>query len=376
MILNRRTMLLAPLVGPVICALDRGGAFAGMIPDEMTHFISAMPKAEYHVHLEGTLEAEMRFALARRNGVKLPYADVAALKRSYVFHDLPTFLAVYYDGMNVLLKEQDFYDLCYAYLAKAHAQNILYAEMFFDPQQHLNRGVPIEAVIGGITRARADALDKLGIESQSILCFMRDLPPENAMAALDLALPYKAKLVGVGLDSDEKDNPPGKFAAHFAKARAAGLKVTAHCDVNQKNTLDHIREALVDLAVDRIDHGGNILQSPELMAIAKRRNIYFTVCPTFSGHVEVAGKPVDVVRGMLDQGLNVTINSDDPAYMGSEYLSQVMMKVQRNCNLTKAELVKIERNAFEMAWIAPDSRKRFLAKLDTFARKNGVNGKT
>jgi adenosine deaminase len=339
---------------------------------EMARFIAAMPKAEYHVHLEGTLEAEMKFALAKRNGLSLPYADPAALRRSYEYHDLPSFLAIYYSGMSVLLKEQDFYDLAYAYLAKAASQNILYAEMFFDPQEHLKRGVPMEAVIGGITRARRDAQRRLGIRSQLILCFLRDLSTKSAMAALDAALAMKEQLIGVGLDSDEKDNPPGKFAAPFAKARAAGLKVTAHCDLNQKDSLEHIREAIVDLKVDRIDHGGNILQSPELVALAKHRGLFFTVCPSFSGQVVGVGGQIDVVRGMLDQGLNVTINSDDPAYMGSKYLLDVLADAQARSALTKRELVRIERNAFNAAWISQEERQPYLDRLDTFARTWGV----
>lgn len=371
MLLSRRSFAQAALLAPALYALGATRALAAPAGD-MAAFIAAMPKAEYHVHLEGTLEAEMKFALAQRNGLKLPYADVAAMKRSYVYHDLPSFLAIYYDGMNVLLKQQDFYDLAYAYLAKAHSQKVLYAEMFFDPQQHIDRGIPVEAVIEGITQARADAQGKLGIESQLILCFMRDLTADNAMKALDAALPYKDKLIGVGLDSDEKDNPPGKFAAHFAKARAAGLHVTAHCDVNQKDTLGHIREALLDIHVERIDHGGNILQSPELMGIARERGIPFTVCPTFSGQILVDGKPVDVVRGMLDNGLKVTLNSDDPAYMGSEYINDVMIKAQVRSQLTKAELVRIERNAFDAAWIAPERKAAFQARLDAFAKAQGV----
>lgn len=375
MLLSRRLFTQAALLVPALPALAGVRALAAPADGaagDMARFIAAMPKAEYHVHLEGTLEAEMKFALAQRNGVKLPFADVAAMKRSYVYHDLPSFLAIYYDGMNVLLKQQDFYDLAYAYLAKAHAQNVLYAEMFFDPQQHIDRCIAVEAVIEGITQARADAQAKLGIESQLILCFMRDLTADNAMKALDAALPYKDRLVGVGLDSDEKDNPPGKFAAHFAKARAAGLHVTTHCDVNQKDTLGHIREALLDIGGERIDHGGNILQSPELMAIARQRGITFTVCPTFSGQILVNGKPVDVVRGMLDNGLKVTLNSDDPAYMGSEYINEVMVKAQIRSNLTKAELLRIERNAFDAAWIAPERKAAFQARLDAFARAQGV----
>jgi len=377
---NRRNLIRAALSAPLLCALPAGPLAAvrpartpgGAAPDRMARFIAAMPKAEYHVHLEGTLEAEMKFVLARRNGLALPYPDVAAMKASYKYHDLPSFLAIYYDGMKVLLREQDFYDLAYAYLAKAASQNILYAEMFFDPQEHLKRGIAMEAVIGGISRARADAERRLGIQSQLILCFVRDLSADSAMAALDAALPLKQYLVGVGLDSDEKNNPPNKFAEHFAKARAAGLKVTAHCDLNQEDVLEHLRQAIVDLKVDRIDHGGNILQSPELIALARERNLFFTVCPSFSGRATGEGPPIDVVRGMLDQGLNLTINSDDPAYMGSEYLNAVLVSAQRRSGLTERELVRIERNAFNAAWISDERRSHFHARLDDFARKWGV----
>jgi len=366
-----RIALHAPLAGAAL-SLPLHAAPASDDGD-MARFIAEMPKAEYHVHLEGTLEAEMKFALADRNGVSLPFADVAAMKHSYLaIHDLPSFLAIYYDGMKVLLKEQDFYDLAYAYLTKAASQNVLYAEMFFDPQEHLKRGVPIESVMGGITRARTDAQAKLGIRSQLILCFMRDLSADSAMAALDAALPMKGDLVGVGLDSDEKGNPPSKFAAHFARARAAGLKVTAHCDLNQDNTLEHIRQAIVDLNVDRIDHGGNILQSPDLIALAKQRNLYFTVCPGFSGQVRSGATSQDVVRGMLDAGLNITLNSDDPAYMGSQYMNEVLVRAQKESALTKQELVRMERNAFNAAWLTEAARKPLLARLDAFARKWNV----
>lgn len=376
---HRRNLIRAALTAPLLSALPR--PLAGATPsrstgDEattrMARFIAAMPKAEYHVHLEGTLEAEMKFALARRNGLTLPYPDVAAMKASYKYHDLPSFLAIYYDGMRVLLHEQDFYDLALAYLAKAASQNILYTEMFFDPQEHLKRGVPIEAVIGGISRARADAEMQYGIQSQLILCFVRDLSPDSAMAALDAALPMKQYLVGVGLDSDEKGHPPIQFAAHFAKARAAGLKVTAHCDLNQEDILEHLHQAIVDLKVDRIDHGGNVLQSPELMQLAKQRNLFFTVCPSFSGRATGAGKPLNVVRGMLDQGLNFSINSDDPAYMSSEYLTEVLIRAQVQSSLTERELIKIERNAFNAAWISEERRAQFVDRLDAFARTWGV----
>lgn len=359
---------LAALAGTLIRPAQ---ATAPMTDPALARFIAAMPKAEYHVHLEGTLEAEMKFVLAARNGITLPYADVAAMKASYLFHDLPSFLKIYYEGMTVLVTEQDFFDLAYAYLSKAASANVLYAEMFFDPQEHLKRGIAMATVIGGITRARREAEARLGIQSQLILCFVRDLSPESAMAALDAALPFKADLVGVGLDSDEKGNPPEKFTAHFAKARANGLRVTAHCDVDQENTLDHIRTALVDLKVDRIDHGGNIVQSPELVAIAKARGLYFTICPTFSGTLRGGGGNVDVVRAMLDAGLKVTISSDDPAYMGSEYINDVLIRAATRSHLSRAELIQIERNGFEAAWLPAERKATFLARLDGFAKTFG-----
>ncbi len=367
---SRRHIVSAALWSPLLTAIPARAATAPQ-DDDMARFITAMPKSEFHVHLEGTLEAEMKFALAQRNGLTLPYADVAAMKKSYIYNDLPSFLRIYYEGMTVLLKEQDFYDLTYAYLSKAASEHVLYTEMFFDPQSHTSRGIAIDVVIHGIARAQADAQRQLGIESQLILCFMRDLSAESAMETLEAALPLKHYLVGVGLDSDEQGNPPEKFVAVFAKARAAGLKLTMHCDVNQTDTLANIRTVIEDIGVDRIDHGGNILQSPALMVEAKRRNLSFTVCPTFSGVAKSGDRSIDVVRGMLDNGLNVTISSDDPAYMGSEYLTQVLIRAQAQNRLTKAELLRIERNGFEAAWITPARRDRFLAKLDAFARDAG-----
>lgn len=361
-----RRALLASMAA--LFAIPRqAGANASVADPQLARFIAAMPKAEYHVHLEGTLEAEMKFALAHRNGLKLPFPDVAAMKASYKFNDLPSFLTIYYDGMKVLLKEQDFYDLTYAYLTKAASQNIVYTEMFFDPQEHLKRAVPMAAVIGGITRARRDAQAALGIRSQLILCFVRDLSAQSAMAALDAALPFKEHLVGVGLDSDEKGNPPEKFRSHFAKARANGLHVTAHCDVDQVETLRNIRTALLDLKVDRIDHGGNIVQSPELVAVARDRGIYFTVCPTFSGTLRAGmQQPVDVVRAMLEAGLKVTISSDDPAYMGSEYLNDVFIRAADRSQLTRAEIILIARNGFEAAWLPAADKSAMIAQLENY----------
>lgn len=368
--ITRRTLMAGMAATAAWAALPRwasAAAPADGVEPALAKFITGLPKTEYHVHLEGTLEAEMKFALAARNGLKLPFAGIAAMKASYAYHDLPSFLAIYYDGMKVLLQEQDFHDLAYAYLAKAAAQNVIYTEMFFDPQEHLKRGVPMESVIMGITRARREAEAKLGIRSQLILCFVRDLTAETAMAALDAALPFKQHLIGVGLDSDEAGHPPEKFAAHFAKARANGLQITAHCDIDQADTLRNIRTALVDLKVDRIDHGGNIVQSPELVAIAKEQGMVFTVCPTFSGTLRKGlVQPVDVVRAMLDAGLKVTISSDDPAYMASEYINEVFLRAVTRSNLTRADLTIIARHGFEAAWLPDSDKAALLAKLNAY----------
>lgn len=335
-------------------------------------FIAGMPKAEHHVHIEGTLEPEMKFDLAARNGIDLPFKTVAEMRASYVYDDLPSFLAIYYDGMKVLLQRQDFYDLTYAYLKKAHENNVLYAEIFFDPQEHLGRGVSMQDIIEGMTEARLDAEKDMGIEAQLILCFVRDRSAASAMEALDAALPFKEHLVGIGLDSDEKDNPPVKFTAHFEKARAAGLKITGHCDLNQKNTLGHLRQALGEIKLDRIDHGGNILRSPELMALAKERDIYFTVCPKFSGKVRDEKGVTDVVRGMLDEGLNVTVNTDDPAYMDGEYMNEILRQTQIDSALTPAEMVQIQRNAFMAGWMPEARRADYLARLEAYAANWGI----
>ena len=229
-----------------------------MAPSELASFARGLPKAELHLHLEGTLEPDMMFALAQRNGLSLPYSDVAAVKAAYDFTDLTSFLAVYYPAMGVLQTADDFHDLAWAYLLRAKEQGVVHAELFFDPQAHTGRGVPFATVIGGYRRAVVRAQAELGISAELILCFLRDLSAEHAMSTLLEALPYRHWIVGVGLDSDERDNPPAKFAAVFERARAEGFLVTMHCDIDQPGSIDHIRQAL-EFGVDQIDHGTNIV---------------------------------------------------------------------------------------------------------------------
>jgi len=327
-------------------------------------FIAAMPKCELHVHVEGTLEPELKFLLAERNGIRLQHETVESLRASYTFTDLPSFLGIYYDGMQVLRKEPDFYDLTYAYLQKARSQNVVYAELFFDPQAHTSRGIPFDIVIRGIRRAQNDAEARLGIRSQLILCFLRDFSAGFAMATLLESLPYKEWIVGVGLDSDEKGNPPLKFREVFARAREEGYMLTMHCDVDQDNSTGHIRQCLEEIGVDRIDHGVNTLDEPALCDIARTRGLGFTVCPVSNRCVTGDTKARHIAR-MLDLGLRVTVNSDDPAYFGG-YMSENLLTVQRELGMGPDGIMQLARNAIEVAWLPRRTRDRMIADLEAF----------
>ena len=332
------------------------------MPTPVHEWIEQLPKAELHVHLEGTLEPELSFALAQRNGVALDYDTPEALIAAYDFHDLPSFLAIYYSAMRVLVTEQDFYDLTYAYLKKAREQNVLYCEPFFDPQAHTSRGVSFETVITGIRLAQKQAAAELGIESQLILCFLRDMSAESAMEALEQSLPYKDWIVGVGLDSDEKGNPPSKFADVFKRARAEGYRLTMHCDVNQDNTLGHIRQCLDEIGVDRIDHGINSLEDPAICADIVQRGLGLTVCPV-SNRFVVQDLTATHIRRMLELGMRATINSDDPAYFRA-YVNENLLALHEEGGLSLDEITQLVRNAFVVAWIDEAQRARYLAMLD------------
>ncbi len=331
----------------------------------MQDFIEKMTKCELHVHVEGTLEPALKFALAERNGVKLPYESVRQLKAAYNFDDLPSFLAVYYEGMSVLLKEPDVYDVAYAYLAKAHAQNVVYAEMFFDPQAHTARGVGFKTVIRGVRRTQLDAEKRLGIRSQLIMCFLRDWSAEFAMSTLLESLPYKEWIVGVGLDSDEKNNPPVKFKKVFERAREEGYLLTMHCDVDQQDSVAHIWQCLNEIDVARIDHGVNSLEDANLCAEIKRRGLALTVCPISNSYV-TDGTKAAAVKTMLAKGLRVTVNSDDPAYFPG-YMNENLIAVQEEADLSKGDLLQLARNAFEAAWLPRASRDKYLAQLEAYA---------
>lgn len=328
-------------------------------------FVEGLPKAELHVHIEGTLEPELRFQLAARNKMELPYADAAEMRARNQFHDLTTFLVGYYQAMEVLRTPQDFYDLAWAYLERAARDNVRYAEIFFDPQAHTSRGVDFHTVVSGLRGAVLDARRLLSIEAQLIMCIVRDQSPEYAMATLMESLPYREWIVGIGLDSDEKGHPPSKFAAVFGRARAEGYRLTMHCDVDQENSTGHIRECLQVIGVERIDHGVNILEDGDLVAEAAGRGIGFTVCPVSNRYV-TGDLKAEELKQMLESGLKATVNSDDPAYF-SAYVSDNLVAAQRAVGLTDADLVKLERNAFEISWIPTGMKERLIAELEQYA---------
>ena len=331
----------------------------------MPAFIEGMPKAELHLHLEGTLEPELKFELAARNGLELPYASVDEMRAAYRFDDLPSFLAVYYEGMSVLLTEQDFYDLATAYFRKAHSQNVVYAEVFFDPQAHTSREIPFATVVDGLHRARQDAEASLGLRAQLIMCFLRDMSAESAMDTLEQSLPYRDRIVGVGLDSDEKDNPPVKFKDVFARARSEGFRLTMHCDVDQESSVEHIWQCLDEIGVERIDHGVNALEDETLIAEIKSRGLGLTVCPISNGYVTDGLKAAEI-KTMLDAGVRVTVNSDDPAYFPG-YMNENLLAVQEAVSLTREECVQLARNAFTIGWLAGEDRDGYLDALDAYA---------
>jgi adenine deaminase len=335
--------------------------------NDFSAFVEGMPKAELHVHLEGTLEPELKFELAARNGLELPYSSVNELRAAYRFDDLPSFLAVYYEGMSVLATEQDFYDLAMAYFRKAHSQNVVYAEVFFDPQAHTSRGVAFDSVVEGIRNAQHDAEESLGLRTQLIMCFLRDLSQESALATLEQSLPYKEGIVGVGLDSDEKDNPPRKFKDVFAKARAEGFRLTMHCDVDQADSLEHIRQCLEEIGVERIDHGVNAVEDGTVLAEIKRRGLGLTVCPISNGYVTDGLKAAEI-KAMLDADVRVTVNSDDPAYFPG-YMNENLLAVQKAVGLTRDEVAQLARNAFSVSWLTQDEKDGYLAALEAYCRE-------
>ena len=331
---------------------------------ELSSFIEDMPKAELHLHVEGTLEPELKFELAARGGLDLPYGSVDEMRAAYDFDDLASFLAVYYEGMAVLRTAQDFHDLAMAYFRKAHSQRVVYAEVFFDPQAHTSRGIGFDTVIDGLRGAQRDAEGSLGLRTQLIMCFLRDMSAESAMETLEQSLPYRDRIVGVGLDSDERGNPPVKFAEVFARARSEGYRLTMHCDVDQEGSVEHIRQCVDEVGVERIDHGANCLEDDDLVAEIRRRGIGLTACPISNSYVS-DGLKAPEIKALLDRGVRVTVNSDDPAYFPG-YMNENLEAVQQAASLTRDEIVQLTRNAFTIAWLPPEQRDVYLEALDAY----------
>ncbi|WP_219821521.1 adenosine deaminase [Sneathiella aquimaris] len=338
---------------------------------KMDQYISQMPKAELHVHIEGTLEPELKFQLAERNNIKLPYHTVEEMRAAYGFDDLPSFLKVYYEGMSVLLTQTDFYDLTLAYFKKCVEQNVIYAELFFDPQAHMVRGVSFDTVIQGIRRAQLEAEERWDVKSQLIMCFLRDMDAASAQDALEASIPYKDWIVGVGLDSDEAGNPPIKFKEVFRNARNEGYKLTMHCDVDQMSSVDHIWQTLNEIGVDRIDHGVNSLEDEALCRELVKRKMVLTVCPISNGYVTQSRKTAEVKK-MLEKGMRVTINSDDPAYFPG-YMNENLIATQRDAGLTKQDVTTLVKNAFSGSWLSDTEKQIMLSQLHTYSETTQVS---
>lgn len=336
----------------------------------MEALLRGMPKAELHLHIEGSLEPELIFRLAQRNGVALPYASVEDLRQAYAFTDLQSFLDLYYAGASVLLHEVDFFDMAWAYFERAAADNVRRAEIFFDPQSHTARGVPIETVILGLHHAAQRARVELGVDAALILCFLRHLSEEEAFATLEEALPYRGHLIGVGLDSSERGRPPELFARVFARCRELGFHVVAHA--GEEGPAQYVRDALDVLKVERIDHGVRSVDDPALVARLASEGVPLTVCPLSNVRLRVFDTMADhVLPSLLAAGVRATVNSDDPAYFGG-YVNQNYVELfAANPQLTREHAYALARNSFEASFAPADQKARWIGELDAFFAEHG-----
>jgi adenosine deaminase len=332
-------------------------------PKENTllEFINKLPKAELHLHIEGTFEPELMFEIAERNRIKLKYNSVEELKAAYNFNNLQEFLDIYYSGARVLLEERDFYDLTWAYLLKIHSQNVLHTEIFFDPQTHTSRGVSFAKVISGIHSALEDARIKLGISSRLILSFLRHLSEEDAFNTLEEAMPYRSWIIAFGLDSSEKGHPPGKFERVFSRVHNEGFLTVAHA--GEEGPPEYVWGALNLIHVSRIDHGNRSLEDPILTEELVKRKIPLTVCPLSNLKLKVVNDMTKhPLKTMLEKGMMATVNSDDPAYFGG-YINENYIAVAKALNLTKEQIVQLAKNSFTASFLEENEREKMIEKL-------------
>jgi len=334
----------------------------------INEFIAGIPKTELHLHIEGTFEPELMFKIAHRNNIPINYSSVDDLKKAYNFNNLQEFLDIYYAGASVLIKEQDFYDLTWAYLTKVHKHNIVHTEIFFDPQTHTDRGVSFETVIHGIHNALEDGKEKLGISSQLIMCFLRHLDKESAVKTLTQALPYKKWITAVGLDSSELGNPPSKFERVFSKAIDEGFITVAHA--GEEGPADYIWEAVNLLKVSRIDHGNRSLDDDQLIKFLAEKQIPLTICPL--SNIEL--KVVDDLKNhplleLMEAGLMVTINSDDPAYFGG-YMNENYSRIASALKLSKKQITELTINSFKSSFLPNSDKEKMIRKIEEYYQKN------
>jgi adenosine deaminase len=333
-------------------------------------FVRGLPKAELHLHIEGTLEPEMAFDLARKHRIPLPYPSAEALRRAYDFHDLQSFLDRYYQGANVLRDEDDFYALAWAYLLKARAQGVVHVEIFFDPQTHTDRGIAFETVLNGISNALDDARRELDLSSRLILCFLRHLSADAAMQTLQLALPHKGRIHAVGLDSSELGHPPSKFSKVFERARREGFLTVAHA--GEEGPPDYIHQALDDLRVSRIDHGVRCEQDADLCRRLVAEQMPLTVCPLSNLRLGVFKRMEDHnLKRLLDGGFCVTVNSDDPAYFGG-YVLENYLAAQTALALTRADLTQLARNSITASFLGEEAKRAWLSRIERYVQADGA----
>jgi adenosine deaminase len=334
----------------------------------MIEFIKGIPKAELHLHIEGSFEPELMFQIAKRNNVKIPYKSVEEVKAAYAFDNLQDFLDIYYAGAGALMVEQDFYDLTWAYLEKVHSENVVHTEIMFDPQTHTDRGISFGTVIIGISNALREAEAKFGMTTKLIMSFLRHLSEEEAFKTLEEAMPYKKLITAVGLDSSELGNPPSKFQQVFAKASAEGFLTVAHA--GEEGPAEYVWEALDLLNVSRVDHGNNSLDDEILVQELVDRKMPLTVCPLSNLKLQVVKDlKKHPLRDMLQKGLLATINSDDPAYFGG-YMNANYIEVAEALSLTKEEICKLTKNAFEASFLNENQKKDLIARVEDYCKEN------